>query len=115
MQRSFDETLVGSQPSPSKSSTRGFTLLDVQIAIVILAVAMLGMVGHGRAYRSILDALQREHRFDGVAVAAKHRVIVSVAEVDSGGSPPRCEVEVDTVELDGTTATAELGVTRRTP
>ena len=115
MQRFVDETLVGSQPSSPKSSTRGFTFLDVQIAIVILAVAMIGMVGHGRAYRSMLEALQREHRFEGVALAATNRVVLSVMEVQNSGSQPRCDVAVDSVTQDGATAVAELVVTRRTP
>ena len=97
------ENLVGSHPSSPDAAHRsgGFTLLEIQIAIMILALAMIGMIGHGRVYERVLDNLRSEHRFEGVALPGSNRVIVSVAQVGSDTSPPRCEVELETMEADG--------------
>jgi hypothetical protein len=109
--------LVGSQPSFPQAAQRssGFTLLEIQIAIVIFALAMIGMIGHGRVYERVLTNLQSEHRFDGVAVPTNDRVIVSVAQVGNEASPPRCDVELETIDDTPGNLSAEIRVVRRTP
>jgi prepilin-type N-terminal cleavage/methylation domain-containing protein len=109
--------LVGSQTSSSTAAprARGFTLLEIQIAIVILALAMIGMIGHGRVYERVLNSLQSEHRFDGVAMPAGDRVVVSVAQVGNETSPPRCEVRLEMMDEMPGNLSAEIRVTRRTP
>jgi len=110
-------TWIESQASsePTAARNRGFTLLEIQIAIVILALAMVGMIGHGRAYQQILTALRDDHRLDGTALVSEGRAVVSVAQIGNETSPPRCEVELESIEADGGTVVAEVRTTRRTP
>jgi len=110
-------TLVCSQPSSPQAARRssGFTLLEIQIAIVILALAMIGMIGHGRVHERVLLNLLSEHRFDGVVIPTDDRVIVSVAQVGTETSPPRCAVELETMDDTSGHLSAEIRVIRRTP
>jgi prepilin-type N-terminal cleavage/methylation domain-containing protein len=111
------ESLVGSHSHPSSAAarSRGFTLLEIQIAIIILAVAMVGMVGQGRAYRMLLDTVETEHRFEGVALAGSNRVVVTVTDAGSSAAAPPCQVSLEEIEDTGVTLETEVVVTRRIP
>ena len=110
------ERLVGSQSaSTAAARSRGFTLLEIQIAIIILAVAMVGMVGQGRAYRRLLDTIETQHRFEGVALAGSERVVVTVTDAGSGAGAPPCQVALESIEDTAGTLEAEVVVTRRIP
>jgi hypothetical protein len=110
--------LVGWLRAPRRfasASARGFTLLEVQVASILFVVAVFFMIGQARAYRSMLESVERDSALSGAAVTGDDRVVASVARAGAGSGAPACEVRLHALDETGATLSAEVVVTRRSP
>ena len=91
----------------------GFTLLEVQIAVLIFTLAMVGMVGSARVYKKLLSSTEAQYRLDGVALEAGQRTIGTVTFV--GDDHPNCELVLSSITTTAGAMEADVYVTRRSP
>ena len=91
----------------------GFTLLEIQIAVLIFTLAMVGMVGSARVYKKLLSSTEAQFRLDGVALEAGQRTIGTVTF--RGDDHPNCELVLSSIATTAGAMEADVYVTRRSP
>ncbi len=96
---------------PSSSKARrcdGFSLLEVQIAILILVLAVMGLMATVASQNRHLVGVEEYGKVRGVTSTARKRVVVSYTEAATTG--PACEVHLDDLAERGRSLTARVRV-----
>ena len=108
----FESSVVSKGVRPRRDS--GFTLVEVQIAIVLFVLVMLILLSHGGVFYNLLGWLENERRVHGVVEVSAERAIVTVAEAGEGGDQPPCEIRLLSIDTSGLYPVAEVQVRQRT-
>ena len=98
-----------------RSSAGGFTLVEVQIAIVLFVLVMMILLGHGSAFYDLVGWLENERSVHGVVDVDSGRAFVAVSQAGEGAGPPPCEIRLLSIDDSGTYPVAEVQVRQRTP
>jgi len=94
---------------------RGFTLIEVQIAIVLFVFGMLAVLGSARVNGSLIKSVETERAVDGYVDLAAERAIVTMAgEPGTTGTPP-CTVRLESIDDSGAFPIVEVSAQRVTP
>jgi prepilin-type N-terminal cleavage/methylation domain-containing protein len=80
---------------------RGFTLIELQVAIVLLVVAAFILGGHHRIYNQLLAGVHEDRRAAGYVDLTAQRAFLVIAEEGTGAGPPPCDVKVNSVDFGG--------------
>lgn len=91
----------------------GYTIVEVQIAVLLMLIAMWGISGHQRAYNSVMGGLETENRVRGVVDVTSERAIVAVSEKGGASGPPQCEIRLVDIDTSGSNPVAEVIVRQR--
>jgi len=82
-------------------ATRGFTLIELQVAIVLLVVAAFILGGHHRVYNQLLSGVHEDRRAAGYVDLTAERAFLVIAEEGKGAGSPPCDIKVDSVSFSG--------------
>jgi hypothetical protein len=82
--------------------SRGFTLLEVQVAVVLLVLTLFVLGGHNRVINQLLSGVLEDKRVDGYVDLATERAFLTISESGQGAGTPPCDVRVDSVDTSGT-------------
>jgi hypothetical protein len=80
---------------------RAFTILEVQVAIVVLAITILTLGGHHRIMNSLLRGVQQDRQAGGFVDLVTERGAMTYTEEGDAPSPPPCNVTVYDSDLTG--------------
>lgn len=83
------------------SGTAGFTLVEVQVAIIVLAVAIFSLGGHNRAMNSLLRGVEADKRVSGYVDLSAERAFLLISASGKNAALPPCNVSVNSVDLTG--------------
>ena len=86
--------------APARSA--GFTLLEVQVAVVLLVLTLFVLGGHNRVINQLLAGVHADKRVDGYVDLANERAFLTIAGTGANAGSPPCDVRVDSVNLGGT-------------
>ncbi len=86
----------------SSSSQRGFTLVEVQVAIILTVVLLYTMGGHSRVVNQLLAGVQEDKRVSGIVDVASERASLSISDTGTGAGPPTCDVIIKSIDTSGT-------------
>jgi len=81
--------------------SRGFSLIEVQIAIVVLAISIFTIGGHNRIINLLLQGAQEDRKVAGYVDLSAERVFVLIADSGKNAGPPPCDVKVNSVSFAG--------------
>lgn len=80
---------------------RGFSLVEVQIAVVVLAIAIFTLGGHHKILNDLLRAAQDDRRVAGYFDLSAERAFILTADSGRNAGPPPCDVKVNSVSFAG--------------
>jgi len=79
----------------------GFTLLEVQIAVVLLVLTLFVLGGHNRVINQLLAGVLTDKRVDGYVELTTERAFLTISGAGADAGSPPCDVRVDAVDLSG--------------
>ena len=79
----------------------GFTVVEVQIAVLVLLIALFTLIGHHRVYSDLLDGVTADKRVAGYMDLTDNRLFITLAEQGPNAAPPACHVYVTAVTYSG--------------
>jgi hypothetical protein len=94
--------------SKDRRGTGGFTLLEVQIAVLVLIVALFTLVGHHKVYNDLLDGVTEDKRVSGYMDLTDNRLVTTLTEQGPDAAPPACHVFVSDVTYSGGTPRVDV-------
>lgn len=94
---------------------RGFTLVEVQVAIVIFGFGMVAFLGYTRVNGALIRAAEETRSVDGYADLAQERAIVIIASEPGTIATPPCDLQLQDIDESGLYPVVELTVARSTP
>jgi hypothetical protein len=83
-------------------ASRGFTLVEVQIAILVLLITLFTLGGHVRIYNQLLTGVTADKNVDGYFDLTGERAFLTVSRQGKDAAPPPCDVRVQSVNTGGT-------------
>jgi hypothetical protein len=87
--------------SKGRRRAGGFTILEVQIAVLVLLIALFTLVGHHKVYNDLLDGVTEDKRVSGYIDLTDDRLVVTLTEQGPDAAPPACHVYVTDVTYSG--------------
>lgn len=96
-------------------SMRGFTLVEVQVAIVIFGLGMVAFLGYTRVNGTLIRSAEETRSIDGYADLARERTIVVIASEPGTTAAPPCDLKLAGIDESGIYPVVELTVARSTP
>jgi len=99
MRRKFRKS---SRARVDSRANRGFTLLEVQVAVVLLVLTLFVLGGHNRVINQLLTGVLTDKRVDGYVDLATERAFLTISESGQAAGTPPCDVRVDSVDTSGT-------------
>jgi len=94
---------------------RGFTLVEVQIAIVIFGIGMVAFLGYTRVNGALIRSAEEARSIDGYADLTAERAIVVIAGEPGTIAVPPCDLKLEGIDESGLYPVVELTVARSTP
>ena len=94
---------------------RGFTLVEVQVAIVIFGLGMVAFLGYTRVNGALIRSAEETRSIDGYADLAEERAIVVIASEPGTTAAPSCDLKLADIDETGIYPVVELTVARSTP
>jgi hypothetical protein len=79
----------------------GFTIVEIQVAIVVLAVTILTLGGHHRVMNALLRGVQEDRQVGGYVNLSEERASLTFTDDGTGAGPPPCDIKVTDVNLSG--------------
>jgi prepilin-type N-terminal cleavage/methylation domain-containing protein len=79
----------------------GFTLVEVQIAVVIMAIAIFTLGGHTQILNTLLGGAHAERRAAGYFDLTTARAFLMTVDRGPNAGPPPCDVTVESVSFEG--------------
>lgn len=99
---------------PASIRDGGFTLVEIQIAVLLLSVALAGLTGVYAMQHRHLSWMEQNGRSYGIVDPVAKRALVSLADDLGDGSLPPCEVALVKIkDEDGEKLEAEVRVSQR--
>lgn len=93
----------------------GFTLVEVQVAIVIFGLAMVAFLGYTRVNGALIRSAEETRSVDGYADVAEERAIVVIANAPGSMAAPECDLRLEEIDSSGAFPVAEITVSRSLP
>jgi len=84
-----------------RAASRGFTLVELQIAIVVLLIVTFTMGGHHHIYNQLLAGVSVDQRVDGHFDLFNERGFLVIMAQGKNASAPVCDVRVQSVDTSG--------------
>lgn len=94
---------------------RAFTLIEVQVAIFVFALGILGLLGYSRVNNALIASAEATRSLDGYVDVASERAIVVIASEPGSTAVPACDVRLESIDSSGPYPVVELAVTRSIP
>jgi type II secretory pathway pseudopilin PulG len=94
---------------------RGFTLIEVQVAIVLFVFGMISFLGYTRVNGQLVTSVEQQRSIDGYADLAEDRAIVVIASAPGTTSAPACDLILQDIDTSGTYPVVEVSVARALP
>ena len=95
--------------------SKGFTLIEVQVAIVVFAFAMIAVLGYARVNGSLISAVENERAVDGYLDLASQRLIVTITGEPGTTGDPESEVELESIDESGSYPIVEISTQQVVP
>ena len=80
---------------------RGFTLVEIQIAILLIVVLLYTLGGHTRVVNQLLAGVQDDKRVAGVVDLTSERAVLSISDTGTGAGAPVCDVRIQSIDFGG--------------
>jgi len=80
---------------------QGFSLVEIQIAVVVLAISIFTLGGHHRIMNALLRGAQEDRKVAGYVDLSAERAFVLIADRGKDAGPPPCDVKVTSVSFAG--------------
>jgi hypothetical protein len=93
----------------------GFTLVEVQVAIVLFVFGMIAVLGYASVNRKLIGSVESERALDGYADLAAERVIVTMTGEPGTTGLPACDVRLQSIDTSGLYPVVEISAQRVTP
>jgi Tfp pilus assembly protein PilV len=94
---------------------RGFTLIEVQVAIVLFVFGMIAFLGYTRVNGQLVASVENQRSVDGYADLAAQRTIVVIASAPGTTAVPACNLTLEDIDVSGTSPVVEVSVSRALP
>jgi len=95
--------------------SRGFTLIEVQVAIVIFVFGMIAVLGYARINGSLVASVESERGVDGYFdLASERAIVIMTAEPGTTGNP-ECDVRLEEIDDSGAYPIVEISTQRGLP
>jgi hypothetical protein len=94
---------------------RGFSLIEVQVAIVVFVFGMLAFLGYTRVNGALIGSAESARSIDGYADLTAERAILVIASPAGTTTAPACDVRLESIDTDGLYPVLEVSVARSTP
>ena len=94
---------------------RGFTLIEVQVAIVLFVFGMIAFLGYTRVNGQLVASVAEQRSVDGYADLAAERAIVVIAGAPGTTAAPACDVTLEAIDDSGAYPVVEISVARALP
>lgn len=83
------------------AQARGFTIVEIQVAIVVLAITILTLGSHHRVMNALLRGVVEDRQAAGYVDLSEERAALTFVDDGAGAGPPPCDVRVTNVNLSG--------------
>ena len=93
----------------------GFTLVEVQVAIVIFVFGMIAVLGYAGVNGKLISSVESERGLDGYADLAAERVIVTMTGEPGTTGAPACNVTLQSIDTSGLYPIVEISTQRVIP
>jgi Tfp pilus assembly protein PilV len=94
---------------------RGFTLIEVQVAIVLFVFGMIAFLGYARVNGQLVASVADQRSVDGYADLAGERAIVVIASKPGTTAAPACDITLEDIDDSGAYPVVEISVSRALP
>jgi len=94
---------------------RGFSLIEVQVAIVLFVFGMIAFLGYARVNGQLVTSMEEQRSVDGYADLATGRAIVVMASEAGTTTAPGCDLILEDIDESGTYPVIEVSVARALP
>jgi hypothetical protein len=95
--------------------SHGFTLIEVQVAIVVFVFGMIAVLGYARVNGSLVASVESERGVDGYFDLASERAIVIVTGDPGTTGRPECDVRLEEIDDSGAYPVVEVSTQRALP
>lgn len=94
---------------------RGFTLIEVQVAIVLFVFGMIAFLGYTRVNGQLVASVAEQRSVDGYADLGEERAIVIIASKPGTTTAPACDLKLENIDESGSYPVVEISVARALP
>ena len=94
---------------------RGFTLIEVQVAIVLFVFGMIAFLGYTRVNGQLVASVAEQRSIDGYADLGEERAIVIIASKPGTTTAPACDLKLEDIDESGSYPVVEISVARALP
>lgn len=94
---------------------RGFTLIEVQVAIVLFVFGMIAFLGYTRVNGQLVASVAEQRNIDGYADLGEERAIVIIASKPGTTAAPACDITLENIDDSGAYPVVEISVARALP
>ncbi len=98
-----------------RKAQSGFTFLEVQVAMLLLLIGIMGIVLHGAAQRRHLAWISEYGKARGIVNLVASRAVLTYTEDDNSARLPECTITLLATASVGAVASAEVRVARTGP
>ncbi len=95
-----------------RSGDEGYTILEVQITVLVLLVALGGVMAQSIAHRRHLGWVEDYGKAQGIVDGDRGRAVLVVSESDANAMVPACKLELVGLDKTSTFLEAEVDVWR---
>jgi len=106
------------KPTDRKSfgtCARGFTIIEVVVAVTLLVIVVLINGGHSRVYNQLLAGVQADKRVAGHVDLLAERAFLMISETGPAAGPPPCDVQLKSINWRGSFPRAFVRVEQVVP
>lgn len=93
----------------------GFTLIEVQVAIVLFVFGMIAFLGYTRVNGQLVASVAEQRSIDGYADLGEERAIVIIASRPGTAAAPACDITLEAIDDSGAYPVVEISVARALP
>jgi hypothetical protein len=94
---------------------RGFTLIEVQVAIVLFVFGMIAFLGYTRVNGQLVASVADQRSVDGYADLGEERAIVIIASQPGTTAAPSCDITLEGIDESGAYPVVEISIARALP